>query len=40
LIHKEDAIAYSTLRKIIREARKYGKLQGRIRGILVGMNRY
>ena len=40
LIHNEDSKAFSVLNKLIDEAGKYGKLEGRLQKILAGMEKY
>jgi hypothetical protein len=40
LVHNEDSKAFSVLNKIINEARKYGKLEGRIQRFLSSLEKY
>jgi len=40
LIHDEDSKAFSISKKLICEAKKYGKLEGRLQKILAGMEKY
>lgn len=40
LVHNEDSKAFSILNKIINEARKYGKLEGRLQRFLSSLEKY
>jgi hypothetical protein len=40
LVHNEDQEAYSSLKRIIEETQKYGKLEGRFQRILGGMEKH
>lgn len=40
LVHNEDSKAFSVLNKIINEARKYGKLEGRLQKFLRSLEKY
>lgn len=40
LIHNEDSKVYSSLSQLIKEAQKYGKLEGRLKRMLAGIEKY